>query len=29
MGREVIAQMQAGEYERVERVPFYVTVGQV
>lgn len=29
MGREAIAQMQAGEYERVERVPFYVTVGRV
>lgn len=29
MGREVIEQMQAGEYERVERVPFYVTVGRV
>ncbi|ADJ15925.1 class I SAM-dependent methyltransferase [Halalkalicoccus jeotgali] len=29
MGREVIGQMQAGEYERTERVPFYVTVGRV
>lgn len=29
MGREAIEQMQAGEYERVERVPFYVTVGRV
>lgn len=29
MGRETIDQMQAGEYERVERVPFYVTVGRV
>ncbi|MEM4780116.1 MAG: methyltransferase domain-containing protein [Halalkalicoccus sp.] len=29
MGREAISQMQAGEYERVERVPFYVTVGRV
>lgn len=29
MGRETISQMQAGEYERVERVPFYVTVGRV
>ncbi|WP_122089698.1 class I SAM-dependent methyltransferase [Halalkalicoccus subterraneus] len=29
MGREAIGQMQAGEYERVERVPFYVTVGRV
>lgn len=29
MGREVVAEMRAGEYERVERVPFDVTVGQV
>lgn len=29
MGREAIEQMQSGEYERVERVPFYVTVGRV
>ena len=29
MGRSVIAQMRAGEYERVEVVPFYVTVGQL
>lgn len=29
MGRKAIEQMQAGEYERVERVPFYVTVGRV
>jgi SAM-dependent methyltransferase len=29
MGREAIEQMQLGEYERVERVPFYVTVGRV
>ncbi|KYH27443.1 ubiquinone/menaquinone biosynthesis C-methyltransferase UbiE [Halalkalicoccus paucihalophilus] len=29
MGREAISQMQADEYERVERVPFYVTVGRV
>lgn len=29
MGREAIARMQNGEYERVERVPFYVTVGRV
>ncbi len=29
MGREVVAEMQAGEYERVERVPFDVTVGRV
>lgn len=29
MGREVIADMQAGEYERVEVVPFEVTVGRV
>ncbi|MDL5361649.1 class I SAM-dependent methyltransferase [Halalkalicoccus sp. NIPERK01] len=29
MGREAIEQMQAGEYERVERVPFYVTVGRI
>ncbi|MFC6615338.1 class I SAM-dependent methyltransferase [Halopenitus salinus] len=29
MGREVIDDMQAGEYERVEVVPFEVTVGRV
>jgi SAM-dependent methyltransferase len=29
MGREVVAQMQAGEYVRRETVPFYVTVGAV
>jgi SAM-dependent methyltransferase len=29
MGREVVEQMQAGEYRRREAVPFYVTVGQV
>ncbi len=29
MGRDVIDQMQAGEYERTEVVPFYVTAGQV
>ncbi|MCL7416307.1 MAG: class I SAM-dependent methyltransferase [Halalkalicoccus sp.] len=29
MGREAISQMRTGEYERVERVPFYVTVGRV
>jgi len=29
MGREVIAQMQTDDYERVETVPFTVTVGQV
>lgn len=29
MGREVITQMQTTEYERIERVPFYVTVGRV
>ncbi|HKJ59479.1 MAG TPA: methyltransferase domain-containing protein [Halobacteriales archaeon] len=29
MGRDVIAQMRAGEYEREETVPFYVTVGRV
>lgn len=29
MGRDVIAQMQAGEYRRTEVVPFYVTVGRV
>lgn len=29
MGREVIAAMRTGEYERVERVPFDVTVGRV
>lgn len=28
MGREAISRMQNGEYERVERVPFYVTVGR-
>ena len=29
MGREIVTEMQAGEYERVERVPFDVTVGRV
>ena len=29
MGREVAAKMQTEEYERVERVPFDVTVGRV
>ena len=29
MGREVVDEMQAGEYERVERVPFDVTVGRI
>ncbi len=29
MGREVVAQMQAEDYERVETVPFHVTVGRV
>lgn len=29
MGREVIEQMQSGEYHRREVVPFYVTVGRV
>ena len=29
MGREVVAAMREGEYERVERVPFDVTVGRV
>lgn len=29
MGRDVVAAMRAGEYERVERVPFDVTVGRV
>jgi len=29
MGREVVADIEAGEYERVERVPFDVTVGRV
>lgn len=29
MGRSVIEEMQAGEYERVEHVPFDVTVGRV
>ncbi len=29
MGRETVEQMRAGEYERSERVPFYVTVGRV
>ncbi|WP_439025398.1 class I SAM-dependent methyltransferase [Haloarchaeobius sp. DT45] len=28
MGRTVIEQMQAGEYERTETVPFFVTVGE-
>ncbi|AUX09042.1 SAM-dependent methyltransferase [Halalkaliarchaeum desulfuricum] len=29
MGRSVVDQMRAGEYERVEIVPFYVTVGRL
>ncbi|WP_128904284.1 class I SAM-dependent methyltransferase [Halorubrum amylolyticum] len=29
MGREVVGEIEAGEYERVERVPFDVTVGRV
>ncbi|MDL0128215.1 class I SAM-dependent methyltransferase [Halobacterium salinarum] len=29
MGRDVVAQMQAGEYVRRETVPFYVTVGRL
>ncbi|MFB6072057.1 MAG: class I SAM-dependent methyltransferase [Halobacterium sp.] len=29
MGREVVEQMQDNDYERVETVPFYVTVGRV
>ncbi|WP_418282371.1 class I SAM-dependent methyltransferase [Halorubrum sp. DTA98] len=29
MGRDVVDEMQGGEYERVERVPFDVTVGRV
>lgn len=29
MGREVVDQMQVGDYRRVETVPFYVTVGRV
>ena len=29
MGREVIEQMQTDDYERVETVPFTVTVGQI
>lgn len=29
MGRDVIEQMGAGEYERTETVPFFVTVGRV
>ncbi|WP_424014397.1 class I SAM-dependent methyltransferase [Halorubrum xinjiangense] len=29
MGREAVDQMEAGEYERVEYVPFDVTVGRV
>lgn len=29
MGREVVDQMQAGEYRRREVVPFYVTVGRL
>jgi len=29
MGREVIGQMQTDDYERVETVPFTVTVGLV
>jgi SAM-dependent methyltransferase len=28
VGREAVEQMQAGEYERTETVPFYVTVGR-
>jgi len=29
MGRKVVSEIEAGEYERVERVPFHVTVGRV
>jgi len=29
MGRHVVDEIQAGEYERVEIVPFDVTVGRV
>jgi SAM-dependent methyltransferase len=29
MGRDVVEQMQAGEYRRRETIPFYVTVGRV
>jgi len=29
MGREVVEQMRADDYKRVETVPFYVTVGRV
>jgi hypothetical protein len=29
MGREAVAQAQAGEYERCETVPFHVAVGDV
>ena len=29
MGRTVVDEMQAGEYRRVETVPFDVTVGRV
>ena len=29
MGRDVVAQIRAGVYEREETVPFYVTVGRV
>jgi hypothetical protein len=29
MGRDVVKQMTAGEYERLETIPFYVTVGRV
>jgi SAM-dependent methyltransferase len=29
MGRDAVAQMDAGEYRREETVPFYVTVGRV
>jgi len=29
MGRQVVDQMTAGEYERRETIPFYVTVGRV
>lgn len=28
MGREVVSQIESGTYVRVERVPFYVTVGR-
>lgn len=29
MGRDVVDQMQDGEYRREERIPFYVTVGRI